>query len=77
MPGRTGVRAVFLRTEKLNSLKLGPRGELRSIVPKCRVPGMQSASLPPLTATGDVGIGNPFPAGGGRRGIQLAAKFTF
>lgn len=31
----------------------------------------------PLTATGDVGIGNPFLGGGGPRGIQLAAKITF
>jgi hypothetical protein len=31
----------------------------------------------PLVATGDVGIGNPFLGGGGPRGIQLAAKFTF
>jgi hypothetical protein len=31
----------------------------------------------PLTATGDVGIGNPFLGGGGPRGIQLAAKFRF
>ncbi|MGB9073761.1 MAG: TonB-dependent receptor [Terriglobales bacterium] len=30
-----------------------------------------------LTATGDVGIGNPFLGGGGPRGIQLAAKFSF
>ncbi|MGA8152299.1 MAG: TonB-dependent receptor [Terriglobales bacterium] len=30
-----------------------------------------------LTATGDVGIGNPFLGGGGPRGIQLAAKVTF
>jgi len=30
-----------------------------------------------LTATGDVGVGNPFLGGGGPRGIQLAAKFTF
>ena len=29
-----------------------------------------------LTATGDVGIGNPFLGGGGPRGIQFAAKFT-
>ena len=28
-------------------------------------------------ATGDVGIGNPFLGGGGPRGIQLAAKFSF
>jgi hypothetical protein len=31
----------------------------------------------PITATGDVGIGNPFLGGGGPRGIQLAAKLTF
>jgi hypothetical protein len=30
-----------------------------------------------ITATGDVGIGNPFLGGGGPRGIQLAAKLTF
>ncbi len=30
-----------------------------------------------ITATGDVGIGNPFLGGGGPRGIQLAAKFNF
>jgi hypothetical protein len=30
-----------------------------------------------ITATGDVGIGNPFIGGGGPRGIQLAAKFIF
>ncbi len=30
-----------------------------------------------ITATGDVGIGNPFLGGGAPRGIQLAAKFTF
>lgn len=31
----------------------------------------------PITATGDVGIGNPFIGGGGPRGIQLAAVFKF
>jgi outer membrane receptor protein involved in Fe transport len=30
-----------------------------------------------ITATGDVGIGNPFLGGGGPRGIQLAASFRF
>ena len=30
-----------------------------------------------LTATGDVGIGNPFLGGGGPRGVQFAAKLTF
>ena len=33
--------------------------------------------LLPLTATGDVGIGNPFLGGGGPRGVQFAAKITF
>ncbi len=31
----------------------------------------------PISATGDVGIGNPFIGGGGPRGIQLAVKFSF
>jgi hypothetical protein len=31
----------------------------------------------PLTATGDVGIGNPFLGGGGPRGVQFVGKFTF
>jgi len=31
----------------------------------------------PLTATGDVGIGNPFLGGGGPRGVQFSAKVTF
>jgi hypothetical protein len=30
-----------------------------------------------ITATGDVGIGNPFLGGGGPRGIQFAAKISF
>jgi hypothetical protein len=30
-----------------------------------------------LAATGDVGVGNPFLGGGGPRGVQFAAKFTF
>jgi len=38
--------------------------------------GRHSGFLP-LTATGDVGIGNPFLGGGGPRGVQFAAKFTF
>ena len=33
--------------------------------------------LLPLTATGDVGIGNPFLGGGGPRGVQFVAKITF
>jgi hypothetical protein len=35
------------------------------------------AGFSPIVATGDVGIGNPFLGGGGPRGIQLAAKFSF
>jgi hypothetical protein len=31
----------------------------------------------PITATGDVGVGNPFLGGGGPRGIQLAVKLSF
>ena len=31
----------------------------------------------PITATPDVGTGNPFLGGGGPRNIQLAVKFTF
>ena len=31
----------------------------------------------PITATGDVGIGNPFIGGGGPRGIQLSVLFKF
>jgi hypothetical protein len=31
----------------------------------------------PITATPDVGIGNPFLGGGGPRNIQLAVRFTF
>ncbi len=39
--------------------------------------GSPTGSSGVVTATGDVGIGNPFIGGGGPRGIQLAAKFTF
>jgi hypothetical protein len=39
--------------------------------------GVPGVSTPIITATGDVGIGNPFLGGGGPRGIQLAVKFTF
>jgi len=37
----------------------------------------QVGLTPQISATGDVGIGNPFLGGGGPRGIQLAAKITF
>ncbi len=39
--------------------------------------GGRGIGLLPLTATGDVGIGNPFLGGGGPRGVQFAAKITF
>ncbi|MBI3477741.1 MAG: TonB-dependent receptor [Acidobacteria bacterium] len=39
--------------------------------------GTHAGSVYSLTATGDVGIGNPFLGGGGPRGVQFAAKITF
>ena len=39
--------------------------------------GTHAGSFYPITATGDVGIGNPFLGGGGPRGIQFAAKVSF
>jgi outer membrane receptor protein involved in Fe transport len=39
--------------------------------------GVPGQSSPIISATGDVGIGNPFIGGGGPRGIQLAAVFKF
>ncbi len=39
--------------------------------------GNPTGSTGVITATGDVGIGNPFIGGGGPRGIQLAAVFRF
>jgi hypothetical protein len=39
--------------------------------------GTPGVSSPIISATGDVGIGNPFIGGGGPRGIQLAAVFRF
>jgi hypothetical protein len=41
------------------------------------IPDGLSNSFLPLTATGDVGIGNPFLGGGGPRGVQFSAKITF
>ena len=41
------------------------------------IPEGLSNSFLPLTATGDVGIGNPFLGGGGPRGVQFSAKITF
>jgi len=41
------------------------------------VPNTGTGGTGVITATGDVGIGNPFIGGGGPRGIQLAIKFNF
>jgi hypothetical protein len=41
------------------------------------VPIGHSCGFLPITTTADVGPGNPFLGGGGPRGIQLAAKFSF
>jgi hypothetical protein len=41
------------------------------------VPIGRSCGFLPITATADVGPGNPFLGGGPPRGIQLAAKFSF
>ena len=38
---------------------------------------MTGTGFLPITATPDVGTGNPFLGGGGPRNIQIAAKFTF
>jgi hypothetical protein len=48
--------------------------------PNAATGGYVSGGVPSyygLTATGDVGIGNPFLGGGGPRGVQFVAKFTF
>jgi len=39
--------------------------------------GYAPGSFYPITATGDVGIGNPFLGGGGPRGLQFAAILKF
>ncbi len=39
--------------------------------------GYAPGTFYPITATGDVGIGNPFLGGGGPRGVQFAAIFKF
>ena len=56
---------------------LGPCGCGFQVVNGHEVNGQLNNPGYNITATGDVGIGNPFLGGGGPRGIQLAAKFTF
>jgi hypothetical protein len=57
---------AFIADPAFNGLTLSPSGT-REV----------GQGFYPITATGDVGIGNPFLGGGGPRGIQLAAKFSF
>jgi len=45
--------------------------------PNAATGGYSNTSYFPITATGDVGIGNPFLGGGGPRGVQFAAIFKF
>jgi len=45
--------------------------------PNATTGGYSNTSYFPITATGDVGIGNPFLGGGGPRGVQFAAIFKF
>jgi hypothetical protein len=45
--------------------------------PNTATGGYAPGSFYPITATGDVGIGNPFLGGGGPRGVQFAAIFKF
>ncbi len=57
----------FITDPATNGLDANGRGAVNSF----------GNSFLPLTATGDVGIGNPFLGGGGPRGVQFAAKITF
>jgi hypothetical protein len=45
--------------------------------PNAATGGYGPGAYYPITATGDVGIGNPFLGGGGPRGVQFAAIFKF
>jgi hypothetical protein len=58
----------FITDPATNGLDANGRGAI--------VPGTNNSFLP-LTATGDVGIGNPFLGGGGPRGVQFSAKVVF
>ncbi len=53
-------------------------GISNAVTAPCRgVPFGRGCGNLALTATGDIGIGNPFLGGGGPRGVQFVAKFTF
>jgi hypothetical protein len=45
--------------------------------PSAATGGYSASQYFPISATADVGIGNPFLGGGGPRGLQLAAIFKF
>jgi hypothetical protein len=65
---------AFLADPAINGFQLvNANGAPREV----GVPNTGSGGTGVITATGDVGIGNPFIGGGGPRGIQLAVKFTF
>ncbi len=59
---------AFITDPATNGLSATGRGAATSA---------SGTSFLPLTATGDVGVGNPFLGGGGPRGLQFAAKVTF
>src|SRR5204863_457673 len=51
--------------------------DTNDIVVPCDPAAGRGIGFLPLTATGDVGIGNPFLGGGGPRGVQFSVKLTF
>jgi Carboxypeptidase regulatory-like domain/TonB-dependent Receptor Plug Domain len=59
----------FITDPATNGLDANGRGAATNLT--------TGTSFLPLTATGDVGIGNPFLGGGGPRGVQFAAKIVF
>lgn len=61
---------AFIADPGLHGFQIAGNREVGQTV----VPGQ---GAPILSATGDVGIGNPFIGGGGPRGIQLSAVFKF
>jgi outer membrane receptor protein involved in Fe transport len=61
---------AFIADSGLHGFQVKGNREVGQMV----TPGQGS---PIISATGDVGIGNPFIGGGGPRGIQLSTVFTF
>ena len=58
---------AFIADPAVNGLQASPTDATREV----------GSGYYGISATGDVGIGNPFLGGGGPRGIQLAAKINF